>query len=252
MFSPLFLAHGSPMNAIRENAHSQFLQGLGASQELPDAIVVFSAHWQTRGTYITSHPTPNQIHDYFGFPAELRAVSYKPMGHPQLAQQLAQIIPSAQLDHQRGLDHGCWALLKWMFPKANIPVLQVSLNIDYSPTQFYELGKRLVNFSKKILWIGSGNLIHNLRDIDFSDSAEAFPWAVRMDQWFEEKIIHQQIQAILEYKTQLENWQRGIPTEEHLQPLFIVLGMISELGCPQTIFAEIQNGSISMRSISKA
>jgi len=179
-------------------------------------------------------------------------VKYQPPGSPQLAQQLVSIIPGAKLDPQRGLDHGCWALLKWMYPKANIPVLQVSLNVDFSPTQFYELGKSLARFSSEILWIGSGNLIHNLREIEFSDQAEPFAWAVQMDQWFKARLTEKQIQTILDYKTSLQDWQRGIPTEEHLQPLFVILGMISDLGYPQTIYEEIQNGSISMRSISLA
>lgn len=246
----LFLGHGSPTNAIEQNAYSQFLASYAQKIPQPDAIVVISAHWVTRGTFVTADILPRQIYDFYGFQDELYRIRYEPPGKPELAERLAAEIEEITADGTWGLDHGAWSLLVHMFPEQNIPVLQLSLDLHKSPEAHFQLAEKLANYRKEnILFLGSGNLVHNLRRFTFEEGVVPFPWAVDIDNWLKEKLESQDMEAILNYKKTLPDYEKAVPTPEHFLPLLYILGMKQPDEKIQTIYEEIQHGSISMRGI---
>lgn len=252
-FNPLFIGHGSPLNAIRDNRHAAFLRDLGESLPRPEAILVVSAHWQTDGTRITAGASPEQIYDFYGFPEELYAVRYAPPGHPELAREIALKIPGIEVDETRGVDHAGWAPVSRMYPARDVPLLELSLDYSKSEREHYELGKRLSFLADRgVLVIGSGNVVHNLRDISFDDEARPFDWALEADRWVAQRIADGKDGELVEYRSRMPDWRRAIPTDEHFLPLLYALGMRSVDGPARTLYEEIQNGSVSMRSIEVA
>lgn len=248
--SPLFIGHGSPMNAIASNSYTHFLASYAQSIPSPKAVVVISAHWQSRGTFITGSDAPEQIYDFYGFPDDLYRVRYAPPGTKTIAQQVASFVSGISVDSDRGIDHAAWAVLMHMYPKATIPVLELSLDIHKSPQEHFLLGQRLQALCNDgILFIGSGNMVHNLRDISFEDDEPPFPWAVAADAWLKEKLELDAIQELIDYERSFPNYKRSIPTNEHYLPLLYILGMRDTTKKLKTLYEAIQNGSISMRSI---
>lgn len=247
--SPTFIGHGSPLNAIQQNDYTRFLANLGRSLT-PEAILVVSAHWRTKGTRITGADHPEQIYDFFGFPDELYRVKYTPSGSSELADEIARSIPGVTVDPTRGIDHAGWAVVKHMYPEQNVPLLQMSLDAAKTEREHFELGKALRKFAERgILIIGSGNVVHNLRDIDFDDDAKPFKWAVAADGWVKEKTERYETDELIEYKQHFPDYLRALPTDEHYLPLLYVLGMKNDRERVTTLYEEIQNGSISMRSL---
>lgn len=247
--NPVFIGHGSPMNAILENAYTRFLSSLAQSFS-PTAILVVSGHWRTKGTRITGAAKPEQIYDFFGFPDELYGIKYAPNGEPDLAAEIAREIPGITIDATRGIDHAGWAVVKHMYPKANVPLLQMSLDAAKTEREHFELGKSLRQFAERgILIIGSGNVVHNLRDIDFDDDAKPFRWAIAGDNWVKDKTERFEIGELIDYRNHFPDYARSIPTDEHYLPLLYTLGMKKDDERVTTLFEEIQNGSISMRSL---
>lgn len=168
----LFVGHGSPMNAIEENEFVEGWKAIGKELPSPKAILCISAHWETKGTFVTAMEKPRTIHDFGGFPPELYEVQYPAPGHPSLAGQTKEIVKRAvvELDARWGLDHGCWSVVRRMYPDANVPVLQLSLDHGQSPQWHYELGKDLAKLRRKgVLIIGSGNMVHNLRMMNWEN-----------------------------------------------------------------------------------
>lgn len=183
MMPALFIGHGSPMNAIEHNAYTQRLNKLGTELPKPKAILVVSAHWQTRGTYVHVSPAPKTIHDFGGFPQALFDVQYPAPGAPEMAKMVSSTISSTQVLHDTewGLDHGAWSVLNHLYPQANIPVFQLSLDFSKGPSYHYNLAKQLQYFrTKGVLILGSGNIVHNLRVMDWNKPHNsAFDWADR-------------------------------------------------------------------------
>lgn len=238
------------MNAITENRYSAFLSGYARTLPDPDAIAVISAHWQTEGSFITGNEHPQQIYDFYGFPEELYKVKYSPPGSMEIAELVASEVGEIKIDSTRGIDHAAWAVVKHMYPEQNIPLLEISLDISKSPEQHFELGKQLKKLcTSGILFIGSGNMVHNLRDISFDDDEKPFTWAVKADEWLKEKLSNKEIEELVDYEKNFPEYKRSIPTNEHYLPLLYILGMHAPSGNIRTIYDEIQNGSISMRSI---
>ena len=164
--NPVFIGHGSPMNAILDNSYSRFLSSYAQKIEKPKVIVVISAHWQTKGTYITGNQSPEQIYDFYGFPEELYRVKYAPHGAKAVAEMIAQEVDGITIDADRGIDHAGWAVVKHMYPDADVPLLELSLDVLKSNQQHFSLGSRLGALANSgILFIGSGNMVHNLRAI---------------------------------------------------------------------------------------
>lgn len=245
---PLFLAHGSPMNAIADNCFTAFLSTCAKGIPKPRAIVVISAHWQTRGSFITGSAAPPQLHDFYGFPDELYALRYAPPGSPAIAGLIHEAIGEIGIDPERGMDHAAWALARRMYPAADVPLLELSLDAGRSPRGHFELGRRLRALKGRgILFIGSGNLVHNLRDLSFDDDAAPFPWALAADAWLKDRLERGMIDELIDYTESFPGYRRSIPTDEHYLPLLYILGMHDETRPIKTLYEEIQNGSISMR-----
>ncbi|QAY66658.1 DODA-type extradiol aromatic ring-opening family dioxygenase [Paenibacillus protaetiae] len=244
--SPLFLAHGSPMLAIEENDYSRFLQQTGASLK-PDAIVIFTAHWETDDVTIThTDGVYETIYDFYGFPDELFQVKYPARGSKSYAEKVGSLLKEQgipyQFDENRGLDHGSWTLLKHLFPQADIPVVQVSVNPYRSAKDHYEIGKALRSLSDlNVLVIGSGVTVHNLRAVNWNAS-EAEPWAVQFDDWLIEKLQQGDLESLFAYDSLAPNAQRAVPRAEHFVPLYVALGSGQK---PEVIFRGYQFGSLS-------
>src|SRR6478672_13967142 len=190
----LFVGHGSPMNGIQDTAFNRRWTQMATEIPMPKAVLVISAHWFTRGTQITAMDFPRTIHDFGGFPQELFDVQYKAPGNPLLAKETAGLLHSAHvdLDHDWGLDHGAWTVVRHMYPEANIPVLQLSIDYTKAPQYHYDLAKELDGLRKKgVLIIGSGNMVHNLRMVAWdklNDTEYAYDWAAQVNNTFKELI----------------------------------------------------------------
>lgn len=250
----LFLGHGSPMNAIQENGFTRSLGELGRRLEQPKAILCVSAHWMTEGTWVTRMPKPRTIHDFYSFPKPLFDVQYPAPGSPEVADMIHEEIREPQVkaeDTNWGLDHGTWSVLRHMYPQANIPVLQLSIDMSQGPEYHFRLGQQLRKFRDRgILIVGSGNIVHNLRQIDFSSNAKPFDWAVEFDEWVKERLIAEDHRGLLTDATRTEAGKLSVPTPDHYYPLLYVLGATDSRDQLRFEHEEIQNGSISMRCLS--
>lgn len=247
----LFVGHGNPMNAIEDNPYSQGWEQVGAALPTPSAILCISAHWETRGTYLTAMTQPKTIHDFGGFPKELFEVDYPAPGSPALAALTSEIVKpeiEAGLTNDWGLDHGAWSVLCRMFPEAKVPVVQLSLD-RFQPAEFhYELGKALKPLRERgVLIVSSGNIVHNLRLAKWNDSAA--DWAIAFDAQSAELIASGNHNALVNYASLGDEVRLSIPTPEHYQPLLYTLGL-RKADEPVTFFNEgVTLNSISMRSV---
>lgn len=227
----LFIGHGSPMNGIENNTFSNRWTTLAQEIPTPSAVLVISAHWFTRGSMITAMDFPKTIHDFGGFPDALYQVQYPAPGNPTLAKETASQISSAevQLDHDWGLDHGTWAIVRHMYPKANIPVLQLSMDYTKTARFHYELGQELLHLRKKcVLIIGSGNMVHNLRMVAWdklNGPAYGFDWAIEINQVLKDRILQQDHASLIQYEKLGREAMLAIPTPEHYLPLLYILGL---------------------------
>lgn len=248
----LFLGHGSPMNAIADNDYTKAMGHLKNIIPTPKAILMISAHWMTKGTWITAMSHPKTIHDFGGFPKALYDVEYKAPGSFELAQSIIKKISSPHIEADQeewGLDHGSWSILKHIYPEANIPVLQLSLDMTKPASFHFELGQKLKFLrSVGVLMIGSGNIVHNLRQIDWNESAKPFDWAVEFDQWVKEKAEAKYFDSLVNDFLKSSNGQLSNPTADHYYPLLYILGSVDEEDLLSFPYEGIQHGSISMRS----
>ena len=247
----IFIGHGNPMNALYDNKFTKTLSGLQKTITKPKAILVVSAHWLTRGTYVSVNPTPKTIYDFGGFPEELYKVVYEPKGAPELAKEVKEKITYAKVeaDAQMGLDHGAWTVLKHMYPNADIPTFQLS--IDYSkPAQYhYDLAKQL-NFlrSKGVLVLGSGNIVHNLGMVDFNNPTGAYDWAVEFDATVKTNLNKGDFNALVNYEKLGKSAALSIPTNDHYLPMMYSIALKQEKENIEYIYESMEMGSISMRS----
>jgi 4,5-DOPA dioxygenase extradiol len=247
----LFLGHGSPMNAIEDNDFRRSWQALGKRLRRPKAILCVSAHWETRGVYVTGSGHPETIHDFNGFPRPLFEVRYPAPGSPQLAHRVAELLePQARVhvDPNRGLDHGAWGVLQPMFPEADIPVVQLSLSVLQPGAWHYDLARQLGPLRDEgVLVVASGNIVHNLRLFRYRET-EALDWAQRFDEDVAEHIATGHHDGLLGYETLGSDALLAIPTPEHYLPLLYVLALQRE-GEPVEFFNDNVVSAISMRSV---
>ena len=246
----LFVGHGSPMNAVEDNEFSREWAAIGKTLPAPEAILSISAHWETAGTQVTAMPLPATIHDFSGFPQELYEMEYAAPGAPELARRIKETIPDPRihLDFNWGLDHGTWSVLRRMFPDADIPVLQLSLDFDQPPAFHYALGQKLAYLrSEGVLVMGSGNMVHNLRTMRWEDMA--FDWARDFDALLSERILKGDHDALIDYQTLGEHAGWGIPTNEHYLPLLYAMAMQGDADEVHFFNDKVTLGSISMRSV---
>jgi len=246
----LFVGHGNPMNAVQDNEFSRTWADVGRTLPRPRAILSISAHWETAGCRVTAMPAPETVHDFYGFPRQLYEIQYPAPGAPELAQGIKQALddPVVHLDFSWGLDHGTWSVLCRMFPAADIPVVQLSLDSSQPPGFHYRLGQRLKYLrGQDVLVIGSGNMVHNLGVMAWDNSA--LEWARDFDAALAAHILAGEHLALVDYEAVGENAHMAIPTNEHFLPLLYVLAM-QEKSDSITFFCEkVTLGSISMRSL---
>ena len=246
----LFIGHGSPMNIIDNNTYTQILEELGRSLPRLTAVLVVSAHWQTRGTYVTSAVAPQTIYDFYGFPPSLYRVKYEAPGSPAVAERVRQVSGNLiSLDAARGIDHAAWAVLKHMYPVADIPVLEMSLDVNLSPAEHYALGRELAPLRQEgVLIMGSGNLVHNLSRINFESMyGKQYDWAERFDNLLAELLQNRQHDRLIAFET-LPEHHLAIPTNEHYLPMLYAAALQEAQEPLRFSCSDIQNGSIAMRS----
>jgi len=246
----LFIGHGSPMNAIENNEFSRAWAQEGKSLPRPKAILCISAHWETAGTHVTAMELPKTIHDFYGFPQPLYQVKYPAPGSPDLARLAQKTVRKAQvrLDEEWGLDHGAWAVLCRMFPDADIPVVQLSLDRTKDPAFHYDLGKELKALRNEgVLIVGSGNMVHNLGVMSWQDMA--FDWAVEFHEKLRRLILAGDHDAMIHYRNLGEAARLSIPTNEHYLPMLYVLALQDKDDQIEIFTDKVTLGSISMRSL---
>ncbi len=248
----LFVGHGNPMLAITDNPYKLQWNELGKQIPKPKAILCISAHWLTNGVAVTMTDKPKTIHDFGGFPEELFKQEYPAPGSPHFAKLTMDTIQSAKVhqDFEWGLDHGTWAVLLNMFPKADIPVFQLSIDY-YKPIEYhFEIGKELsVLRSQGVLIMGSGNIVHNLRQVRWQENAKPFDWAIEFDSYVKKSIEDNNPKPLIDYKSLGQVANLAHPTNEHYLPLLYILGLRDSKDQFQFFNDTIDMGSISMRSV---
>lgn len=250
----LFIGHGSPMNGIEDNEFSQRWTQMAKEIPEPAAVLVISAHWFSKGTRITSMDFPETIHDFGGFPQSLFDVQYPAPGNPFLAMETAKLIQSThvELDHDWGLDHGTWTVVRHMYPDAKIPVLQLSIDYDKAPQYHYELAKELYKLREKgVLIIGSGNMVHNLRMISWNKMNEnyGYDWAMQMNETFKQLILDGDHKPLVNYESLGAESRLAIPTPEHYLPLLYSLGLKGKDDTISFFNDKAVAGSLTMTSV---
>lgn len=248
-----FIGHGNPMNAIEQNEFTDSWRKIGASLPVPSAVLCISAHWETQGTYLTSMRQPRTIYDFGGFPRELFEVQYPAPGNPELANEIKQsIIPqNVKLDDKEwGLDHGAWSVIKHIYPNANIPVVQLSIDHNQPPAYHYLLASQLAFLrSKGVLIIGSGNLVHNLRSVDWQHSDSAYDWALEANEKMKTFITVGNHQQLIDFRKQGKAFDMAIPTAEHFIPLLYALALQTKSDEITFFNDKLMMGSLSMTSV---
>ncbi len=246
----LFVGHGSPMNAIEDNEFSQAWIENGKALPKPKAILCISAHWETEGTQVTAMERPKTIYDFYGFPEPLYEMKYPALGSPDLARLTQETISQINIEQNFdwGLDHGTWSVLSRMFPKADIPVIQLSLDRTKGPAFHYELGKELKALRNKgVMIIGSGNIVHNLRVMVWQD--KAYDWAIEFDEKIKQLILLGEHDSIIHYHKLGQAAQLSVPTNEHYLPLLYILALQDKEEKIKFFGDKVTLGSMSMRSL---
>lgn len=254
-FPVLFVGHGSPMNGIEDNHYSRQWKKQVEHLPTPKVVLVISAHWLTRGTAITAMEAPQTIHDFGGFPDELFAVQYPAPGSPEWAKETAAAVTSTrvQLDHEWGLDHGTWTIVRHMYPEANIPVLQLSIDITKGAEYHYALAQELKSLRKRgVLLIGSGNMVHNLGKVVWDKlnvSNYGYDWAIEAHNLFNDLIQKRDHQSLINYHQLGSAVQLAVPTPDHYFPLIYTLGLTHETDSIALFNNELVGGSLNMTSV---
>ncbi len=250
----IFLGHGSPLNAIADNNFTKSLLEQGELLGNVKGIIVISAHWITSGVQLTSHQINPLIYDFYGFPDELYKIKFETKGNPQISNDILQTLSNhdASVTEKWGLDHGAWTVLMHMFPHStSIPIFQLSLNKNWNLKEHFEFARTLMDLRKKgFAIIGSGNIVHNLRQISWEETAPTPAWALEFDQFVTENLNNRQYGALLEPKeSQTKMWMQAHPSIDHYLPLIYTIGASSDSESMKYPFVGFQNGSISMRSV---
>ena len=249
-----FIGHGSPMNGIEQNIFSKKWQEIGKTIDLPCAVLVVSAHWLTTGTLVTAMSEPKTIHDFGGFPKELFNVQYPAPGSPDLAKETKSLITKTEvyLDDKWGLDHGAWSVIKHLYPKADIPVIQLSLDYSQTPQYHYELAQQINSLRKKgVLIIGSGNMVHNLRMVEWKRLNETFgfDWAIEANEKMKKFILNGDHKQLIDFRSQGKAFDLAIPTPEHYLPLLYTLALQDKNEEVKLFNDKAVAGSLTMTSL---
>ena len=244
----LFLSHGSPMHAIEPGAVREVWEGIARALPRPRAILIASAHWETRAPAVTAAARPETIHDFYGFPKPLYAIQYPAPGSPELAARAVALLEKAGLkaatDSGRGLDHGAWSPLLHMYPEADVPVVQVAVQTELGPRHHLALGRALAPLAAEgVLIIGSGHMTHNLRDRSDGGPAQ---YAVDFQEWVRQRIDAHALDALADYRRLTPHGVRAHPTDEHFLPLFVALGAARQDYKAVRLYDGIEMGALAM------
>ncbi|MDF2159094.1 4,5-DOPA dioxygenase extradiol [Algoriphagus sp. CAU 1675] len=251
----LFLGHGSPMNAIEENEFVAGFRNVAKEIPTPNAILCISAHWETRGTYVTAMQNPPTIHDFGGFPRELFEVQYPAPGSPDLAKETQSLIQKTEvgLDDKWGLDHGAWSVIKHLYPKADIPVIEMSLDYYQTPQFHYELAREIKSLREKgVLIVGSGNMVHNLRMLAWDKLNRpdyGFDWAIEANEKMKKFILDGDHQQLINFRSRGKAFDLAIPTPEHYLPLLYALALQDKNEAVNLFNDKAVAGSLTMTSL---
>jgi 4,5-DOPA dioxygenase extradiol len=244
----LFLSHGSPMHAIRPGAVREVWERLARDLPRPKAILIASAHWETDVPAVTGAAKPETIHDFYGFPKPLYEIQYPAPGSPDLALRSLELLKKSGLkaeeDPVRGLDHGAWSPLLYMYPKADVPVVQIAVQTALGPRHHIEVGRALAPLAREsVLIIGSGHMTHNLRDRSEGGPA---PYALEFQDWVKQRIDKHALDELADYRRLSPDGVRAHPTDEHFLPLFVALGSAPENYKAQRLYDGIETGALAM------
>lgn len=251
----LFIGHGSPMNAIEENPFVQGFRKAAKELPVPNAILCISAHWFTKGTFITSGENQRTIHDFYGFPKELFEVQYPAKGNPELATETQNLLLPIQAKETDdwGLDHGAWSVLRHMYPDADVPVIQMSIDYTKPPEYHFELAKKLGKLREKgVLILGSGNIVHNLRMVDWRNIntlGAGWDWAIEAREKTNRWILDGDFEKLIHYRQQGTEIQYAVPTPDHFLPMIYTLGLKGKSEDLSLFNDELIGGSLSMTSL---
>jgi 4,5-DOPA dioxygenase extradiol len=248
----LFIGHGSPLNIVADNAYTRAMKALGLELPRPKAILVISAHWLSRGSYVSSTAKPSTIHDFFGFPEELYQVTYPAPGSPAGAKLTQETLLKAgcMLDVGRGLDHGAWSVLHHMYPAADIPVFQLSIDRTKSLDHYFQLGRLLRPLrAKGILVMGSGNIVHNLSRMQAEEDAPAEEWAEEFDVHVRNLLERGDVKGLLKYTEWGKVADLAHPSNDHYLPLLYSGGLLGDEEAVKFVHEGIVHGSVSMRCV---
>lgn len=244
----LFLGHGSPMNVVEQKEFTRGWQRAAEDFPRPKAILCISAHWYTHGLWVSSVAQPETLYDFYGFPPELYTLTYPAPGAPDLAHEVASLFTKETLsiDSTRGLDHGAWSVLRSMYPKADIPVCQLSVNANFTSAESYAAGEALRGLrAQGVLILGSGNVVHNLARVNFN-AKNGYPWAEEFDAYVYEHIVTNHFDAALHYQTSAPGAALAVPYPDHYTPLLYVLGAANPTDSVQAFNRACVLGALSM------
>lgn len=246
----LFVGHGSPMNAIEDNYYTKTWRSLAEKFPKPEVILAISAHWYGKGTKIMNEEKPKTIYDMYGFPQELYQITYNVPGSPSMAKISKELISrETKYDNTWGIDHGTWSVLIHMYPKKDIPVFQISIDAEASPSEHYAIGKELQALREKgALIFCSGNIVHNLRMIDWNKGNKGFDWAYEFDEYIYENIVNKNHDNILKFNEFGNSAKLSVPTPDHFYPLLYALGASDEKDQISVYNKSAELGSLTMTS----
>jgi 4,5-DOPA dioxygenase extradiol len=251
----LFIGHGSPMNAIADNAYAKNLRKWGdhLRESKPRAAIMFSAHWETDALQVLTSPEPRTIHDFYGFPRPLFEVQYLAKGEPALAERVLTMLEHEAVvgTTQWGFDHGVWSVMRHLWPDADLPILMISLARRLDPETHFRVGQHLKPLRDEgVIIIGSGNIVHNLKEVNWQETAPAYPWAAEFDAKIKKAIEERDEKTLISASRASDLASRkSIPSREHYLPIVPIIGATDASEKPLFITEEIQNGSIAMRSV---
>ncbi len=251
----LFLGHGSPMNAIEDNMFVASFRELGRSLPKPQLILCVSAHWETKGTWVTAMSSPETIHDFGGFPRPLYEVQYPAPGSPEWAKKTKEMITKTVvgLDYNWGLDHGAWSVIKHLYPQADVPVIQMSIDYTQSAQHHYDLAKEIRELRRKgVLIVGSGNMVHNLSMVDFrrlGGDPYGYDWAIEANELMKSYMLDEDHQSLIQYRKQGPAFELAIPTPEHYLPLIYTMALKEKTDSIYFFNDEPVGGSLTMTSV---
>jgi len=246
----LFLAHGNPMNAIADNDFTRAMSRLADDLPRPKAVLVVSAHWGTRGTRVLSSRSPRTIHDFGGFPRELYEVEYPAPGSPELAKAVSELAPNVSADTEWGLDHAAWTALRHMWPDADVPIFELSVDVTARPQAHWDLGERLAPLRDEgVLVVGGGNIVHSFDGIDWGENAAPRPWAEEFDAWVADALARGDRESLVDYESAGEIARLSFATSEHYLPLLYPAAMADPGESVTFPYTGIDMATMSMRCV---